>query len=53
MMNIPSESEGSGLVTKTRASPSATAGTARWAGSMVRAVIAGESGNERKSSIFD
>jgi hypothetical protein len=53
MMIALFDEEGCGRVAKTRAGPSGTAGTARCAGSMARADVAGESGDERKSSIFD
>ncbi len=50
MTVVLSDKESRGQVAKTRASPS---GTARCAGSMARADVAGESDDERKSSIFD
>jgi hypothetical protein len=56
MMDVRSDKEGCGQVVKARASPSGTAGAARCAGGVARAVrvdVAGESGDERKSSFFD
>jgi hypothetical protein len=59
MMDVRSDKEGCGQVVKARASPSGTAGAARYVGGVVRVVravrvdVAGESGDERKSSFFD
>jgi hypothetical protein len=53
MMGVRADKEDCGQVVKTRASPSGTMGAARRAGSVARAEVAGESGDERKSSIFD
>jgi hypothetical protein len=62
MMDVRSDKEGCGQVVKARASPSGTAGAARYVGGVARAVrvvrvvrvdVAGESGDERKSSFFD
>jgi hypothetical protein len=52
MMDVRFDEEGCGQGVKTRASPSWTMSAARCAGSVARADVAGESGDERKSSIF-
>ena len=53
MMGVRSDKEGGRQVVKTRASPSGTTGAAKCTGSVARADVAGESDDERKSSIFD